>query len=389
MKISACTAFIIGLLSFATNVARSSPLLSIGESANLFFDGSSSLIWQSNVFYDDKIEKDELMLVMSPGLEANVGNESSIFDALFRATYEMQRLDKFSKLNDNYWHLNTIVSYDGARLDVNVTYSFDEDQTTAGEQGGIGTNDEEFIKLNVTRARLQGTYILSPKFSFESGIYYYDREYKDEKDRFADVESYSIPADIFYELTPKVDLSLGYEYSFEEVGVSNVLDYHRESSFFNVGARGLLFPKLNGFFKVGYRVVNPEGPTRETDQNLGISADLTYLATPKLTSKLSLSRGFGVGSEGQSTENTSARLELNYAISGNYSANFYTDLIYQDFKDGNEGKDFINRSGFRILYSPNPYWRFSTGYSYVENDSNRTGQGYVNDILDVSASLRY
>ena len=85
-------------------------------------------------------------------------------------------------------------------------------------------------------------------------------------DTLADRETYTVPVDIFYELTPKVDLSIGYQYTTSDVGSTENLvnfgggptgykigSYDSEGHFFNVGARGNLLPKLSGFFKVGYR----------------------------------------------------------------------------------------------------------------------------------------
>ena len=385
MKISSYFVLISSLLSIALNVAHSSPLVAIGDYGNVFFDGSSSLVWQSNIFYDEDNEKDEFMWVMYPGFEANTGNKVSVFDAMIRTGYEIQRFPDRSGLNGEYLHLIAVGSYDGARLDLDALYSFDEERTTAGQQGTLGSG---FIEMDITRAHLLGVYILSPKFSLESGSCYYDRDFEEENIRLADVESFSIPIDVFYELTPKVDISFGYEHTFEEVSRSTE-DFDRDSYFVNAGARGELLPKLNGQFKIGFRHLNPEGAGRESNSNLGLSANFTHLTTPKLTSKLNLNRGFQVGSEGQSVENTSAKLNLEYAISGNYLASAYTNLIYQDFKDGNDGRDFIKSLGLRFSYLANQYWRFGAGYAYIQNDSNRTEQGYTNNILDISASLRY
>lgn len=386
MKISRYITPVSSLLLLALNLAHASPLLTVGDNMNVFFDGSSSLVWQSNVFFDDEKEEDELMLVITPGFEANIGSDLSGFDAVIAGNYEIQRFNERSELNDEYFHFSTVASYKGARLNLNAAYSFDEEQTTAGELGTFGSR---FIEINRTRAYLLGEYVLSPKFSIESGVRYHDLDYQDISLRLADVESFSIPVDVFYELTPKVDLSFGYEYTAEAVSIPNAEDYDRESNFLNLGARGQLLPKLNGFFKVGFRSVNPEGPNRETDQTLGLNADFTYLATPKLTANLRLNHGFDVGSEGQSLESTSAKLDLDYVISGHYSARLFTYLSYLDFKDGNDGQDFINRTGFRFFYRPNEYCSFSTGYTYFENESNRLAQGFVNHILDISASLRY
>jgi hypothetical protein len=388
MKTSFSTLLIGSLLPWTLCIAQSSPLLEVEDYLNIFFDGSSSLVWQSNIFYDDSTEKDETMLIISPGLAAELGSRASSFNAYIQANYELQRFAKRSRLNDDYFHFDAIASYENARYSINASYSFDEEQTTAGEQGA-SISESEFIGMDLTNAHLFVNYVLSPKFSFEPGVRYHDREYKDEKDRLADVESYSIPLDVFYELTPKVDLSFGYEYTFEEVGIYTVEDFHRELNYLNVGARGDLLSKLKGSFRVGYRSVNPEGSNRNSDKTLGIDTNVTYFATPKLTARLRLNRGFEVGSEGQSVEDTSMKWDFTYAISNNYSALFFTDWTYRQFKDGLDGKDLLHRTGLRLAYKLNQYWNFGSGYTYFENDSNRNGQGFVNHILDISAALRY
>lgn len=377
---------ITSLIPLGLNASYSLP--SGSDFLTVFIDSSSSLVWQSNILYDDKTEEEELMWIINPGIEAVLGGGESSFDASFQVNYEIQRFEELFELSGEYLHLDAKASYDGARLDVNAAYSLDEQQTTAGQQG-TEVNNVEFIEIDLTRAHLMGEYTLSPRFSFESGVRHSNREFKNQEDRLADTEAYSIPLNLYYELTPKVDLSVGYEYSFEKVSQSGVDDYNRNLTFLNIGARGKLMPKLEGSFRVGFNTVNPEGTERESRQTMGLRANLAYFLTPKLTSRLLLRRGFDVGSEGQSLETTSARLDFDYKISTNYIANVFMDLSYQDFRDGNEGKDFINRSGFRISYLPNQYWRLGTGYAYSENDSNRTGQGFVNHALDLSASLRY
>lgn len=385
MKINKYLAFISCLLLWAFNTICASPLVTVGDYASVFFNGSSSLIWQSNIFYDDEIEEDDWMLTLSPGFEVNLGNGLSNFDVVAFTSYEIQRFADQSELNHEYLHANVIGSYKGARLNLNAAASFDEEQTTTGEQG---TSGRSFIQIDRTRAHLRGEYIVSPKFSAESGVTYSEREFQDYN-RLADVESVSVPVDIFYGLTPKVDMSLGYQYTTEEVGRTLVEGYNRKLHFFNVGFRGEILPKLNGFFKVGYRTVNPDGSGRSSDSTAGLDAEFTYFATPKLVSRLNLNHGFDVGSEGQSTESTSAKLNAEYTISTNYLANAFIDLSYRDFKDGNDGQDVIYKTGLSISYLLNEYWRFGTGYTYFQNDSNRQEQGFVNHIFNLSASLRY
>jgi len=364
----------LALFSFAV---QASPLLPIGDSASIFFEGSSSLIWQSNIFYDIEDETSDLMVVNSPGLGINIGDPVSDFNVLFNVNYEFQNFLDENYLDDGYLKLRAISFYKGARLKLSASASFDEQQTSIGEQGQLGgaSNEQEFIQLDQTHVRLNSEYAYSPKFSFGSGVGYNDREFKNE-DRFTDLRTLSAPLDLFYALTPKVDLSVGYQYRYDEVGslqstptspVNSGFD--REGHFVNIGARGELSPKLDGFFKIGYRFIDPEDSInrgtgertpRNSDETLGVDAEFTHLTTPKLSSKLKLSRGFDVGSEGQSLETTSAKLNFSYAVTSNYSANAFFDYTHRNFKDGNDGDDFIYRTGFNVSYAPNQYWRFSS-----------------------------
>lgn len=411
MKIqeSLLLASIASVIGFSSAV-QAAPLVSIGDNVDVFFNGSSSVKWQSNVFYDEKDEEEDFLLTMSPGFEVNVGRGLSNLDLSIITRYDILRYDDLSHLDDEYFHIKAIASYQSSRWDLNGLVSFDEEQSTSGQEGSLNSaaTRGEIIESDNTRANLTGEYRLSPKFSVGSGVRYSDKEYTSH-DSLADRETYTIPVDVFYELTPKVDLSVGYQYTTTEVGETKfgvtgasrrISSYDSESHFFNVGARGQLLPKLNGFFKVGYRTYDSDDSSqydngsytknidRDSSGTMGLDADFTYLATPKVTTRLKLHRGFGVGGEGQSTTNTRTNLSASYAINTNYSASAFLGYTLREYEDTNR-EDSIYNTGARLSYVPNQYWRFSTGYTYVENDSDRKGQSYENHILDLSASLRY
>ena len=382
--------------------ADAAPLVSVGDNVDVFFNGSSSLQWQSNVFNDDDDDQDDLKFTVSPGFEVNVGRGVSNLDLSIITRYDIICYDDLSHLDNELFHIKAISSYKSSRWDVNGSVSFDESQSTTGY--GDDNRKGRLTESDNTAARLNGEYRLSPKFSFGSGVNYSDREYTDD-DGLADRETYSIPSDLFYELTPKVDLSVGYTYTTSDVGSTlngnyYVGSYDREGHFLNVGARGNLLPKLSGFFKVGYRYNDPDDsniriggvPSGSTDRDssgtMGLDADFTHLTTPKVTTKLGLHRGFGIGGEGQSTENTSANLSASYSINTNYSASANFGYTFRDYVD-QDREDNVYRTGVTFSYVPNQYWRFSTGYSYSENDSDRDGQSYESHTLSLSASLRY
>jgi hypothetical protein len=167
--------------------------------------------------------------------------------------------------------------------------------------------------------------------------------------------------------------------------------YTTEDHFFNVGARGNLLPKLTGFFKVGYRTRDSDRVNSSSDSTLGLDSTLTWATTPKLTTTMGLSRDFGVGGEGVSSENTTISLSSNYSINSYYAASAFANYTLRDYQSNREDNQY--RLGARLTYTPNQYWSFGAGYTYTENDSNlvRAGRSYsyVDHTIDISASLRY
>jgi len=397
--------------------ASAAPLVSIGDNADIFFNGSSSLRWTSNIFRDENNEESDLSWTLSPGFELNVGRGVSNADFSVITRYDIIRYQDNDQLDVELFHIKAVGSYKSSRLDLNGSVYFDENKSSSGENNV--TND--LIEYDNYGANLNAEYRVSPKFSFGAGVRYTEKEYQTFQDRFADRETLSVPLDIFYELTPKVDLSLGYTYTNTEVEDTltvtipgllgrTVSDYETNSHFFNIGARGNLLPKLSGFFKIGYRtrssddsirqVVNlpslvpVPGPGNTTSTNredtgmLGLEADLTWSATPKLTVRLDLSRDFGVGGEGQSTETSSVDLSGSYSINSYLAAIANAGYTLRDYTNTNREDNQYN-GGLRLSYSPNQFWQFSTGYTYSENDSNQFNRSYTNHTVDLTATLRY
>jgi hypothetical protein len=404
---------------------EASPLVSIGDSTDVFFSGSSSLRSTSNVFRDEDNEVSDLIWILSPGFEVNVGRGLSNANLSLITRYDIVRYEDESRLDTELFHIKAIGSYKTSRLDLSGSVSFDENKTSTGNESLVRVQD--LIEFDTTKANFNGEYRFSPKFSFGAGVRYSEKEYKTFQENFADRETTSFPFDIFYELTPKVDLSVGYTYSNTDVDavdarqdvivVGGVLTlrksqlggYEQDSHFFNIGARGNLLPKLNGFFKIGYRARSTEDSTftftdtplngappssgtrtinRDDTGMLGLDADLTWTATPKVTAILGLSRDFGVGGEGQSTENTGIDLRARYAINSQFSASANFGYTLRDFTNDDREDDRYN-IGARLGYSLNQYWQFSTGYTYTENSSDAPSRSYEDHTIDLSVSLRY
>jgi hypothetical protein len=389
------SSFVLAAL-FLPAFSQASPLVSIGDNTDVFFTGSSSWQWTSNLFRDETDEVKDLIWTVSPGFEVNIGRGVSNADLSIITRYDFVSYDDNDRLDTETLHVRAVGSYRSSRLDLNGSLAFDENQTTSGSQNVTG----DLIESETLSANLNGEYRVSPKFSFGSGFNYRETSYTSFEDRFADSDSYTVPFDIFYELTPKVDLSVGYSYTHTEIDDSVVslgdTSSETDAHFFNVGARGNLLPKLSGFFKVGYRTLERSGGISSSD-SLGLNSSFTWTATPKVTATLNLSRDYAVSGIGTTTTgstttvNSTARVSATYSISPYWSASANASYTLREYEDlAGSPDDNQYGYGLSLSYSPNQYWRFSGGYDYSENDSGRPdGSDYEVHNLNLSASLRY
>jgi hypothetical protein len=387
------------LAAAVTQSSAASPLVSIGDSTDIHFKGSTSLQSSSNVFRNDTNEVDDIMWTITPGFEVNFGRGASNADLKLVTGYQIRRYADLNELNTELFNIEASGSYRASRLDVSGSVYFREQKSATGDNN-VFNND--LVESDLTGGRVDSEYRFSPKFSFGAGFNYRETDYKSPYDtRLADRETFGLPLDLFYELTPKVDLSVGYTYSETDVsalpasGLRPALAaYTTDDHFLNVGARGNLLPKLNGFFKVGYRTRDTDRAGSSSDSTLGLDSNLTWAATPKLSNTIALSRDFGVGGEGNSTKNTTFSLSSNYSINSYYAATAFASYTLRDYQNNREDKQ--TRLGARLTYTPNQYWIFGAGYTYTENNSSNdptvvggTLRSYVDHTLDISASLRY
>ena len=372
------------------SAAHASPLVSVGDQLDVFFTGTANMSWQSNIFADETNESEDVVLTLSPGFQFDFGRGVSNADFSVITRYDIISYDKNDDYDTETFHIKALGSYNAARLEVKGSASFDEQQSALRDTSTIarGTLSE----YDDTAVNLNGEYELSPKFSFGAGVKYMDRAYSGPlSSTYADRETMTLPLDLFYELTPKVDLSVGYQYANSDVSASTSKNaYETDSHFLSVGARGDLLPKLTGSFKVGYRELKTDNSTTpdQDDSGLGLDANLTWSATPKLTHVISAARDFGSASVGARIEESSVNLRSSYAITGQWTASTSLGYSLREYMDQNRDDAYVT-AGLRANYSPNQYWNFGCGYSYSDNDSDQANSSFDNHKFDLSASLRY
>ena len=380
------------------------PFVSIGDNTDIYFNGSSSLRWASNIFRNEEDEESDLSWTISPGLEINIGRGISNADFTVITRYDIVRYEEYDRLDTELFHIEALGTYESSRLNLNGSASFDEIKMNDGQKNVVN----DLVELDTTAGELDAEYRVSPKFSFSVGVRYDETEYRTFKNLFSDRATTAYPLSVYYDMTPKLDLILGYTYSTTEIEGRNsfgglfdpVSSYEQDTDFFNIGLRGNISTKLTGFFKIGYRTASA-GDTNLTNAGVlvdrverndrdmfGLDASLTWMATSKLLYQLALSRDYNTGGLGEATEVTRANLVGNYSFNTHWSgmANLgYTDT--DSYYLSRENEQFTG--GLRIMYVLNTYWRFTAGYSYAENDSNQVNSSYESETLDLTATLRY
>ena len=416
-------ALIIVNLSTLCHV-QASPLISIGDNAEIYFDGSSTARWTSNVFLTDRNHVEDFNYILSPGFEFNLGRDASNADLSILTSYDIIRYNDLTELDVELLHVRLRGAYKSSRLELTVSASYDEMKSNSGDIQII----DDLIESTLTNRDVKGEYQLSSKFSFAAGANYSETEYTGVFEGvLTDQIRESFPLDIYYEISPKLDLSFGYKYTDTEIGALNpttidfVLEpssnlfipinlernaYNRESHFFNLGARGSLLPKLTGYLKVGYN--KRESGTRSDssvldgailesiitnfsdETTLGVDADLYWLMTPKLSTRFALSRDLGLGSDGAPTRENSVSISTNLSLSNNWTSSANLMYTQRDYTRRDREDDKYS-AGIRIFYLPNRFWQYSGGYNFTDSLSTGAdaGNSYDAHMVDFKATLRY
>ena len=379
-------------------VTQASAFISIGDSAEIYIDADVSARASSNLFRSDsKNEQEDVVVMFSPGLELIVGRGTDL-SITVNANYDISRYQDFDDLDNEAKRYAALLAYTADRLELEAQASYVENNSTYSPSGSTNISGE-LIESEVVTSILDAEYELSPKFSFGLAVNKRTLEYKGVAATLAaDRDKISIPIDFYYELTPKLDISIGYTPTNTEITNQPVFtntprpDYENDQDFFNVGLRGQLTEKLNGNIKVGLRentTKRPNLPYTENDM-LGVEGSANWTVTPKLISTLGGSQDFDAGGDGTTTEVTAIYLSNNYTINSNWSSGINFKYAKRDYAGGDGREDDTFIFGLRLSYVMNANWIFNTGYTFTDNDTNSIRSiSYSDHSFDFGVSLRY
>lgn len=366
---------LILLSSITAAPAFAAPFLAIGDNAELFVTARTEARYEDNLTLSSNDEESDEIFEFVPGAEINFGKNSITKGSL--VAYE--RFTAYStnpELNDALANVLFKTNYDGAKLKLATNASFRE-----SSQNSRDARSAVLVRRNYTNAGVDGEYALTEKSKFALGAAYADTDYKTTG--FTDQESYSVPANYYFAISPKVDLSAGLTYRETDVKAAGA---DSEDIYYNVGARGEFTSKLTGSFSVGLN-------TREYDNGndesgLGLKAGLSYEYSPKTTLSLDLSRDFETGADASGIETSSVTLGARTSLTAALSAN--AALTYQelDYLSNNRSDDYVVAS-LGVSYSYNQNLSFDAGYNFSDNDSDAAGASFTANVFTLGANFRY
>lgn len=376
-------AHLLTISALLTSGAYAAPFLTVGDGAEIFLTGTLGVRADSNVFLapDTTKSRSDTVVEAAPGLQLVFGNSASL-QGTWSVSENFLSYADHSDLNTSLFSTNFTANFTDGKSKGSIILGFNEsDQNQVSDLGGNQVLDF-LIHRKSTTAGVNGEVSISEKTSIGVGIQYDKTDYT--RAGFADAEVAAVPVNVYYEVTPKVDLSVGYRYreTWMQFGEDS------KDNFFNVGARGQFTPKLNGQITVG---VNQRDFSHHGDETLfGVDSSLTYAVSPKSTLQFGVSNDFDTNSQAQQQKNFAIRASASTEISDQWSVNSglsYRAINYyeatpartDDYLEAQVGATYVVNANIRITGS----------YVYRNNRSDLATSKFDDNVLSITANFRY
>jgi polysaccharide biosynthesis protein VpsM len=233
---------------------------------------------------------------------------------------------------------------------------------------------------------------LGVKTGMRAGVGYNQTKY--EVDSFTGNSDLSFPLSVFYKITPKTDVSLGYTYSTQKPDKPGPSS---KDQYLNVGAHGEFTPKLSGSFSVGYETRRvADSPKLDI---FAFNGAFAYAITPKTNATLSLSRSFNVGALGSNTTDTVYRLGVTSDLSPQWQLSASLGYLNSNYGDAIFREDPlatpVNRTDHTwegslvATYIYTQWLTTSASYNLHTNNSTIPTVDFTDNVFSLSVGLRY
>lgn len=367
-RIVALTALLAGNLTAA-------PFVALGDNAELFLTASVDVKVDDNIYLRNTNEADDTILTFSPGLDLVFGRNAATSGNVFYRHDILRYSDNSVQDTDlANFGFNSLYSNGKTKFDAGVSYA-ETAQNDAATPGFI-------VPRDITTARALAEFGLTEKTSLGAGARYEKSDFS-VGGGYRDSSNFSVPLDVYFEYSPKLELSAGYRYRSNDVSGAGNLDSN--DHFLSIGARGEFTPKMSGQIRVGYAKRNFDAATGDED-TFGLDANLTLAATAKTAIRFNVSNDFGVSALGESTDNFLFSASVNSRVDDQWS--WQAGLAFRAVDYPTRADDYFEGNvGVRYTYSS--FVNFAAGYTHRKNDSSLTTNDFSNNVFSLTANLRY
>lgn len=333
--------------------------------------------FNDNVFLNQSNETSDTIWVLSPGVSV-VAGEGALNTTNFSFNEQFQFFSDDSNLNANLAIADFASRFDDGKMKIAIDAWFHQ----ANQATRDLSNKTDLVDRNLIHAAISDEVKWTDKSSVKVGVAYDDTAYKPAG--YRDWQWFEVPAQYFYEVQPKLDLSAGIKYRKNTIGGAGSVD--SDEMFYNVGARGEITPKLTGEIQVGYIQFNPDAG--KSKSSIGLLSQFAFALTQKSAITFGASNQYGYGAQGDAYRTTSVFGGANIALSNDFQVSGQLAYNKFDYSTSTRKDDFW--SGLvSATYSINRELSVNGTWAYANNSSTLTGADFKNNVLAVSGTYKF
>jgi len=364
------------LIALSGTASYGIPAWGDGKGTELFVTGTAGGQYDDNIFLRTNNAKSDYIATLTPGLQLLFGQGTDLSGSLtYGETFSFFQ-DNTSQ-NSSLANVSFLSSFNDQKLKATCNASFVQMAQNSYSARAYGY----LIRRDVANGLANAEVKVSEKTSVAVGGVYDRTEYKMKP--FVNNEIYRIPAHFYYELTPKSDLDILFQYR-NTTQKGSALDSH--DYLVGLGARGEFTAKLSGEFHAGAAARHYSNGSDTTLTNIGSS--LVYTYSPKTLFQFGLSRDFdAVGSGTPVTSNmvnVSGSSEFTKTVTG-IAMFTYRQMDY--YQTGQTDKYW--EGTLAAKYKFNNYVSLDAGVTHRHNGSTAAGAEFNDNVFTVSVSARY
>ncbi len=299
-SLSPARVLLLGSLVFGLHLPAGRALLNINGARNqLFVFGNVGFAYNSNL-YSEATGRGDYSVNATVGMDLKRRAGIIAVNSTFKVDY--QRFGQYAQENV-----------------VNPSFLLELNKTTGRTTGSISlsayreTRSDSAVNLRTSSwnipVELNLKYPINDNLYVTSGTTSLQRRYRDTA-VLSNYTDYAEALDVFYVYTSKLDLIGGYRLRVSQSAKGADSTDH----WFNIGATGGLYAKLNGTLRLGYQIRTDQG-SHENFSHVNALAALAWPISRKFSLSGQLSRDFNTIATGASVDSSNAALRTSYAYS--------------------------------------------------------------------------